>query len=105
MNRVIARLFTLVNSGFGRLALLLLALSAPLHVAHAQMAEFSGNNQAGLVGTTLQNPLTVRFSAASMYSLLWTVDSGSATFQESGTAMYQQLDGSVSTTRGQTNSV
>src|SRR5579859_870946 len=104
INRATSRLFTLVNSTLGRLALLLFAACVPLHVAHAQMAEFSGNNQAGLTGSTLQNPLTVRFTGSGNFSLVWTIDSGSATFQE-GASPYTQLDGSVVTARGQTNSV
>ena len=105
MNRATSRLFTLVNSAFGRFALLLFVACVPLRVAHAQMAEFSGNNQSGLTGSTLQNPLTVRFSGSGNFSLLWTVDSGSATIQESGGTTFQQLDGSTVTARGQTESV
>ena len=88
MKSAVDRLFTLMNSSAGKFVLLLLAVCAPMHVAHAQMVLYSGSNQAGLVSTTLPNPLTVRFSAASYVTLDWTVTSGDATIQESGTTTY-----------------
>ena len=105
MNRAFDCLFTLMNSAAGRFALLLLALCAPLHVAHAQMVLYSGSNQAGLVSTTLANPLTVRFSAASYVTLDWTVTSGSATFQESGGTTFSTFATNTNVARGDTYSV
>jgi len=105
MKSAVDSLFTLMNSSALRLALILLAFFAPLHVAQAQMVLYSGSNQSGVVSTTLANPLTVRFSAAATVTLDWTVVSGDATFQESGTTAFSTFPTSTSVARGDTESV
>jgi len=105
MKSAVDRLFTLMNSAAGKFALLLIALCAPLHVAHAQMVLYSGSNQAGLVSTTLANPLTVRFSANSTVTLDWTVTSGSAVIQESGGSTYSTFAMATNVARGDTYSI
>ena len=105
MKSAVDRLFTFMNSSAGKFALLLLAVCAPMHVAHAQMVLYSGSNQAGLVSTTLANPLTVRFSAASYVTLDWTVTSGDATFMESGGSTFSTFPTNTNVARGDTESV
>src|SRR6185312_8156837 len=105
MDRATDRLFTFVNSGLLKIALLLIALSAPLQVAHAQMTLLSGSNQTGLVNSTLPNPLSVRFTGDASIHLVWTVTSSNATIQESGTTSYDPDGGFANYTRGQVASI
>lgn len=105
MKSAVDRLFTFMNSTAGKFWLLLLVVCAPMHVAHAQMVLYSGSNQAGLVSTQLANPLTVRFSANASVTLDWTVTSGDATFQESGTTTFSTFSSLTNVSRGDTYSV
>ena len=105
MNRGTDRLFTFVNSGMLKFALLLIALCSPLHVAHAQMSLLSGSNQSGLVSTTLPNPLSVRFTGDISAHLTWTVTSNNATIQESGSTTYDPAGGFAPYTRGDVRSI
>jgi uncharacterized protein YhjY with autotransporter beta-barrel domain len=105
MNSATNRLFTFVNSGMLKFALLLMVLCAPLQVAHAQMALLSGSNQSGVVNSTLPNPLSVRFTGDANIHLVWTVTSGSAIIQESGTTSYDPAGGFANYTRGEVQSI
>jgi uncharacterized protein with beta-barrel porin domain len=105
MKSAVDRLFTFMNSAAGKFALLMIAICAPMHVAHAQMVLYSGSNQSGLVSTSLANPLTVRFSSDSYITLDWTVTGGNATIQESGTTSYSTYAVNTNVARGDTASV
>src|SRR3954463_1544709 len=105
MNSATTRLFTFVNSGMLKFALLLIVLCSPLQVVHAQMTLLSGSNQSGLVNTTLANPLSVRFTGNISAHLVWTVVSGAATIQESGSNSYDPAGGFATYNRGDIRSI
>lgn len=84
----IARYLNRICSVAVKLALMVLAVCAPIHVVQAQqslgsIAITGGNNQSASYYSFLPSPLTVTYSGSSYASLDWTVVSGSADIYDS----------------------